>query len=111
MYDRGHQQDLKNREWQVEQLESDKTIVEHMFTFSKKLSKELQKNAAYTRSLEKSKARLAGEAEGLTRETERERMELRAKEEAAKAQEKAANEMADIMKGTTGQRGSRIGIP
>ena len=52
------------------------------------------------RSLEKSKTRLTtGEAEDLARETEWERVELRAKEKAAEAQEeKAAKAMADIIK-------------
>ena len=95
--------ELKNREWEVKQLESkqDKTIVEHVHVLeeAKRVTDrqltdaqmELQKNAAYIRSLEKSKTRLTGEAEDLARETERERVELRAKEKAAKA-------MADIMK-------------
>jgi len=103
--------DLKNREWEVKQLESkqDKTIVEHVHVLeeAKRVTdrqladahKELQKNAAYIRSLEKSKTRLTGEAEDLARETERERAELRAKEKAAKAQEeRAAKAIADIMK-------------
>jgi myosin heavy chain 9/10/11/14 len=103
--------ELKNREWEVKQLESkqDKTIVEHVHVLeeAKRVTDrqladaqiELQKNAAYIRSLEKSKTRLTGEAEDLARETERERVELRAKEKAAKAQEeKAAKAMADIMK-------------
>jgi myosin protein heavy chain len=103
--------ELKNREWEVKQLESkqDKTIVEHVHVLeeAKRVTdrqladahKELQKNAVYIRSLEKSKTRLAGEAEDLARETERERVELRAKEKAAKAQEeKAAKAMADIIK-------------
>jgi myosin protein heavy chain len=68
---------LKNREWDVKQLESkqDKTIVEHVHVLeeAKRVTDrqladaqlELQKNAAYIRSLEKSKTRLAGEAEDL----------------------------------------------
>ena len=91
--------ELKNREWEVKQLESkqDKTIVErvHVLEEAKRVTDrqltdaqmEPQKNAAYIRS----KTRLTGEAEDLARETERERVELRAKEKAAKA-------MADIMK-------------
>ena len=101
--------DLKNREWDVKQLESkqDKTIVEHVHVLeeAKRVTDrqladaqtELQKNAAYIRSLEKSKTRLAGEAEDLVRQTERERVELRSKEKAAKAQEeKAALALADF---------------
>lgn len=103
--------DLKNREWEVKQLESkqDKTIVEHVHVLEEakrvtdrqlaEAQVELQKNAAYIRSLEKSKSRLTGEAEDLARETERERVELRAKEKAAKAQEeKAGKAMAEIAK-------------
>lgn len=101
--------DLKNREWDVKQLESkqDKTIVEHVHVLEEakrvtdrqlaEAQAELQKNAAYIRSLEKSKTRLAGEAEDLVRQTERERLELRSKEKAAKAQEeKAALALADF---------------
>lgn len=101
--------DLKNREWDVKQLESkqDKTIVEHVHVLEEakrvtdrqlaEAQADLQKNAAYIRSLEKSKTRLAGEAEDLVRETERERIELRAKEKAARAQEeKAAMALADL---------------
>ena len=87
----------------------DKTIVGHVHVLeeAKRVTgrqltdtqMELQKNAAYIRSLEKSKTRLTGEAEDLACETERERVELRAKEKAAKAQEeKAAKAMADTMK-------------
>jgi myosin protein heavy chain len=103
--------DLKAREWEVKQLESrqDKTIVEHVHVLeeAKRVTDrqladaqlELQKNAAYIRSLEKVKFRLTGEAEDLARETERERVELRAKEKAAKAQEeRAARALADVEK-------------
>jgi myosin heavy chain 9/10/11/14 len=103
--------DLKSREWEVKQLESkqDKTIVEHVHVLeeAKRVTdrqladaqKELQKSTAYIRSLEKSKTRLTGEAEDLARQTERERVELRAKEKTAKAQEeRAAKAIADIMK-------------
>lgn len=104
------QTDLKNREWEVKQLESkqDKTIVEHVHVLeeAKRVTDrqladaqlELQKNAAYIRSLEKAKTRLAGEAEDLICQTERERMELKAKEKAAKGQEeKAAKALADAV--------------
>ncbi|EDQ99797.1 myosin II heavy chain [Laccaria bicolor S238N-H82] len=89
--------DLKDREWDIKQLESkqDKTIVEHVHVLeeAKRVTDrqlqdaqlELQKNAAYIKSLEKAKARLAGEAEDLARETERERMELPQEERAARA--------------------------
>lgn len=103
--------DLKDREWDIKQLESkqDKTIVEHVHVLeeAKRVTDrqlqdaqlELQKNAAYIKSLEKAKTRLAGEAEDLARETERERMELRAKEKNARAQEeRAARALADVDK-------------
>ena len=99
--------ELKNHELEVKQLESkqDKTIVEHVHVLeeAKRVTDrqltdaqmELQKNAAYIHS----KTRLTGEAGDLARETERERVELRAKEKAVGAQEeKAAKAMADIMK-------------
>ncbi|KAL0070997.1 class II myosin [Marasmius tenuissimus] len=101
--------DLKAREWEVKQLESkqDKTIVEHVHVLEeakrvtdRQLSEaqlELQKNAAYIRSLEKAKTRLTGEAEDLIRETERERMELRSKEKAVRAQEeRLSRALADV---------------
>jgi myosin heavy chain 9/10/11/14 len=103
--------ELKSREWEVKQLESkqDKTIVEHVHVLEEakrvtdrqlvEAQQELQKNVAYIRSLEKSKTRLTGEAEDLARETERERVELRAKEKVVKAQEdRAAKAIADITK-------------
>ncbi|ESK85274.1 myosin type ii heavy chain [Moniliophthora roreri MCA 2997] len=101
--------DLKNREWEIKQLESkqDKTIVEHVHVLeeAKRVTDrqlqdaqvELQKNAAYIRSLEKAKTRLTGEAEDLIRETERERMELRNKEKAMRMQEeRATRALADV---------------
>lgn len=103
--------DLKAREWEVKQLESkqDKTIVEHVHVLeeAKRVTdrqladarEELQKNAAYIRSLEKAKIRLAGEAEDLARETELERVELRTKAKAVREQEeKAAQALADVEK-------------
>ena len=103
--------ELKSCEWEVKQLESkqDKTIVEHVHVLEEakrvtdrqlvEAQQELQKNVAYIRSLEKSKTRLTGEAEDLARETERERVELRAKEKVVKAQEdRAAKAIADITK-------------
>ena len=75
---------LKAREWEIKQLESrqDKTIVEHVHVLEEakrvtdrqlaEAQVELQKNATYIRSLEKAKAKLASEAEDLSREAERE---------------------------------------
>jgi myosin heavy chain 9/10/11/14 len=103
--------DLKTREWEVKQLESkqDKTIVEHVHVLEEakrvtdrqleEAKKELQSNVAYIRSLEKAKNRLASETEDLTRETERERVELRSKEKNAKIQEdRAIRALADVEK-------------
>lgn len=94
---------LKAREWEVKQLKSrqDKTIVEvvhehvHVLEEAKRVTDgqlkeaqdELQRNAAYIRSLENAKNRLAGEAEDLNRATEKERLELRTKEKNVRAQE------------------------
>ncbi|KAI0794866.1 myosin II heavy chain [Abortiporus biennis] len=91
--------DLKNREWEVKQLESkqDKTIVEHVHVLEeakrvtdnqlKEAQKELAKQDAYIRSLEKSKSGLAREAEDIARERDREQLELRNKAKAIRAQE------------------------
>jgi myosin heavy chain 9/10/11/14 len=103
--------DLKDREWEVKQLESkqDKTIVEHVHVLeeAKKVTdrqlddakKELASNAAYIRSLEKAKTRLTGEAEDLYRQTEKERLEIRNKERSMKSQEeKASRALAEVDK-------------
>ncbi|KAI9438540.1 myosin II heavy chain [Lactarius indigo] len=94
--------DLKNREWEVKQLESrqDKTIVEHVHVLeeAKRVTdrqlvdaqKELESQATYIRSLEKAKARLTSEAEDLARATAKEHTEHRSKEKAARAQEALA---------------------
>ncbi|KAK0188801.1 hypothetical protein F5146DRAFT_680611 [Armillaria mellea] len=88
--------DLKDREWEVKQLESkqDKTIVEHVHVLeeAKRVTDrqladaqlELQNQRLYISSLEKSKARLTGEAEDLVRQTE---LGLRGKDKALKAEE------------------------
>ncbi|KAJ3931027.1 MAG: nonmuscle myosin heavy chain b [Lentinula lateritia] len=84
--------DLKDREWDIKQLESkqDKTIVEHVHVLEEAKREELQKNAAYIRSL-------TSEAEDLLRETERERMELRGKEKAVRNQEdRVARAVIDV---------------
>ncbi|KAJ6591377.1 myosin II heavy chain [Mycena sp. CBHHK59/15] len=108
--------ELKAREWEVKQLESrqDKTIVEHVHVLEEakrvtdrqlaEAQAELQKNTAYIRSLEKAKTRLAGEAEDMAREMERERVELRTREKAAKAQEqRAARALADVERDLEGK--------
>lgn len=94
--------DIHKRDWEISQLRSkqDKTIVEHVHVLeeAKKVTDrqladaqfELQSQVAYIRSLEKTKSRLAGEAEDLSREVERERAELRAKAKTARQQEEKA---------------------
>ncbi|KAJ7432079.1 hypothetical protein B0H11DRAFT_1941037 [Mycena galericulata] len=93
--------DLKARDLEARQFESKSkqhtTIVEHVYVLeeAKRVTDrqladaqaELQQSQAYIRSLEKAKMRLVGEAEDLARETERERLELRTREKAAKTQE------------------------
>ncbi|KAF7356757.1 Myosin II heavy chain [Mycena venus] len=82
------------------------TIVEHVHVLEEakrvtdrqlaEAQAELANNQAYIRSLEKAKQRLTSEAEDLTRETERERLELRAKEKMVRAQEeKMGKALAD----------------
>lgn len=91
---------LKAKEWEVKQLESrqDKTIVEHVHVLEEakrvtdrqlaEAQAELQKNVSYIRSLEKSKARLASEAEDLSRAAEQ---ASRMKSKDARALEEKAN--------------------
>ncbi|EJD07825.1 nonmuscle myosin heavy chain b [Fomitiporia mediterranea MF3/22] len=98
---------LKAREWEVKQLESrqDKTIVEHVHVLEEakrvtdrqlaEAQAELQKNVSYIRSLEKSKARLASEAEDLTRAAEQE-SRARAKD-ARTSEEKASRAAAEAL--------------
>jgi myosin protein heavy chain len=102
--------ELKNREWQVKQLESrqDKTIVEHVHVLeeAKRVTdrqladaqQELQRQTAYIKSLESAKTRLAGEAEDLAREAERERM-VRARAGTVQVQEeRTAKALRDVEK-------------
>ncbi|CDO73933.1 hypothetical protein BN946_scf185016.g90 [Trametes cinnabarina] len=96
--------DLKAREWEVKQLEAkqDKTIVEHVHVLEEakrvtdrqlaEAQVELQKQAAYIRSLEKAKTRLTTEAEDLAREKANEEVALRAKEKKARDQEAKATQ-------------------
>ena len=91
--------DIKNLEWQNKQLESkqDKTIVEHVHVLeeAKRVTDrqladaqlELQKNAVYITSLEKTKARLSREIEDYARQTEQEGVEINKKEKAIRMQE------------------------
>jgi myosin heavy chain 9/10/11/14 len=101
--------DIKNLEWANKQLISkqDKTIVEHVHVLEeakrvtdRQLAEarvELEKQTAYIKSLEKAKARLAGEAEDLARETERDKLESQRREKAARTQEeRAARALAEV---------------
>lgn len=88
--------DLKDREWEVKQLESrqDKTIVEHVHVLeeAKRVTDrqladtqlELQKQTAYIRSLEKVKARLTNDVEDMARENE---VTIRNRDKAARVEE------------------------
>lgn len=94
--------DLKNKEWEIKQLESrqDKKIVEHVYVLEKAkkvtdqqlrdAQEELQKTAVYIRSLEKAKLALTREAEDFVRENKMEQVELRAIEKTARANEERA---------------------
>jgi len=94
--------DLKNKEWEIKQLESrqDKKIVEHVYVLEKAkkvtdqqlkdAQEELQKNMVYIRSLEKAKLALTREAEDFVRENKMEQVELRAIEKTARANEARA---------------------
>ncbi|KAI0338329.1 hypothetical protein BDW22DRAFT_705103 [Trametopsis cervina] len=101
--------ELKAREWEVKQMEAkqDKTIVEHVHVLEEakrvtdnqlaEAQVELQRQAAYIRSLEKSKTRLTSEAEDLTRQREKEQAELRGLVKDARTQEaRAARALADV---------------
>ncbi|KAG6878458.1 hypothetical protein C0993_006298 [Termitomyces sp. T159_Od127] len=113
--------DLKAREWEVKQLVSkqDKTIVEHVHVLEeakrvtdnqlKEARLELEKNAAYIRSLVQAKTRLAGEAEDMIRATEKERVELQKKEKNARAQEeRTAKALAELEKERRAKEGAEL---
>lgn len=113
--------DLKAREWEIKQLVSkqDKTIVEHVHVLEeakrvtdnqlREARLELEKNAAYIRSLVQAKTRLAGEAEDLVRVTERERVELQKKEKNAKAQEeRTVKALAELDKERRGKEEAEL---
>jgi len=99
------------KDWEIQQLRSkqDKTIVEHVHVLEEakrvtdrqlaEAQLELQSQTAYIRSLEKTKARLTGEAEDFARDADRERAELRAKEKAARAlEERATKALSEVEK-------------
>lgn len=114
---------MKNREWEVKQLESrqDKTIVEHVHVLeeAKRVTDrqlqeaqiELQKQAVYIRSLEKAKARLATEAEDYARQTDQEHLEVRAKEKSVRAaEEKAQRAMMEAENERKGREAAEVHI-
>ena len=93
--------DIHQRDGEIIQLRSrqDKTIVEHVHVLeeAKRVTdrqlavsqQELRDINAYVKSLEKAKVRLIGDTEDLARQTERERLEVKAREKEAKAHEEA----------------------
>ena len=97
--------DLSQRDWEVQQLRSkqDKTIVEHVHVLeeAKRVTdrqladtqKELVDMNSYVKSLEKAKSRLTLDAEDLTRQTERERLEIRSREKSARVQDETVTKL------------------
>ena len=115
--------DIKNLEWQNKQLESkqDKTIVEHVHVLeeAKRVTDrqladaqlELQKNAAYITSLEKTKGRLSREIEDYARQTEQEGVEISKKEKAIRMQEqKVTQALAEAEKERKSREASEMRI-
>lgn len=115
--------DIKNLEWQNKQLESkqDKTIVEHVHVLeeAKRVTDrqladaqlELQKNAAYITSLEKTKSRLSREIEDYARQTEQEGFEISKKEKAIRLQEqKVAQALGEAEKERKSREASEMRI-
>ena len=102
------QSDLQARDWEVKQLKANqnKTIVEHVHVLQEakkrtdiqlaETQQELLKEQARVKSLEKTKARLMGEAEDAARQAEKELVALRSKEKNVKSyEEKATKAIAD----------------
>ncbi len=102
--------DIHQRDGEILQLRSrqDKTIVEHVHVLeeAKRVTdrqlavsqQELRDINAYVKSLEKAKVRLIGDTEDLARQSERERLEIKAREKEAKAHEQALKKAQhDIM--------------
>jgi myosin protein heavy chain len=102
------QSDLHARDWEVKQLKANqnKTIVEHVHVLQEakkrtdiqlaETQQELLKEQARVKSLEKTKARLMGEAEDAARQAEKELVALRSKEKNVKSyEEKATKAMTD----------------
>ena len=102
------QSDLQSRDWEIKQLKANqnKTIVEHVHVLQEakkrtdiqlaETQQELLKEQARVKSLEKTKARLMGEAEDAARQTEKELVAFRSKEKSVKSyEEKATKAIAD----------------
>ena len=102
------QSDLQGRDWEIKQLKANqnKTIVEHVHVLQEakkrtdiqlaETQQELLKEQARVKSLEKTKARLMGEAEDAARQTEKELVAFRSKEKNVKSyEEKATKAIAD----------------
>lgn len=102
------QSDLQTRDWEIKQLKANqnKTIVEHVHVLQEakkrtdiqlaETQQELLKEQARVKSLEKTKARLMGEAEDAARQAEKELVALRNKEKNVKSyEEKATKAITD----------------
>ena len=102
------QSDLQGRDWEIKQLKANqnKTIVEHVHVLQEakkrtdiqlaETQQELLKEQARVKSLEKTKARLMGEAEDAARQTEKELVAFRSKEKNVKSyEEKSTKAIAD----------------
>jgi myosin protein heavy chain len=102
------QSDLHARDWEIKQLKANqnKTIVEHVHVLQEakkrtdiqlaETQQELLKEQTRVKSLEKTKARLMGEAEDAARQAEKELVALRSKEKNVKSyEEKATKAIAD----------------
>jgi len=102
------QSGLQARDWEIKQLKANqnKTIVEHVHVLQEakkrtdiqlaETQQELLKEQARVKSLEKTKARLMGEAEDAARQAEKELVALRSKEKNVKSyEEKATKAIVD----------------
>jgi myosin heavy chain 9/10/11/14 len=103
------QKDIGDRDWQIKQLKANqnKTIVEHVHVLqeAKRVTdgqleealRELAAEQARTKALEKTKVRLMGEAEDMTRQHEQELIALRSNEKNARSlEQKATKAVADM---------------
>lgn len=103
------QKDIGDRDWQIKQLKANqnKTIVEHVHVLqeAKRVTdvqledtqRELAKEKAKVQLLEKTKARMIGEAEDAARAHEQELISLRSNEKNSRAlEQKAAKAVADM---------------